>query len=79
MNDANLRAAFTLFDKDGGGTIEASEIAAILGHNIQKEDEVWKEVIAEVDTNGDGQINFEEFKSMMMKLANTEDQAEERK
>jgi Ca2+-binding EF-hand superfamily protein len=29
-----MRAAFALFDKDGGGTIEAAEIASILGHNI---------------------------------------------
>ena len=27
LNDKNMRAAFALFDKDGGGTIEAAEIA----------------------------------------------------
>ena len=31
LNEGNMRAAFALFDKDGGGTIEAAEIAAILG------------------------------------------------
>lgn len=34
LNEPNMRAAFRLFDKDNGGTIEAKEIAAILGHNI---------------------------------------------
>ena len=54
INEPNLRAAFSLFDKDGSGSIEASEIAQILGgHRIQNL-EVWEQVIAEVDQNGDG-------------------------
>ena len=54
LNEANMRAAFQLFDKDGGGTIDAGEIATILGHNISKEEHVWVDVIKEVDVNGDG-------------------------
>ena len=77
LNEANLRAAFTLFDKDGGGTIEASEIAAILGHNNAKEDSVWDGVIKEVDENGDGQINYEEFKAMMLKIAQADENVED--
>lgn len=37
MNSVNLKAAFNLFDRDQGGSIEAAEIAAILGHNVSKE------------------------------------------
>ena len=54
LNEGNMRAAFALFDKDGGGTIEAAEIAAILGQDINSDDGVWREVINEVDQNGDG-------------------------
>jgi len=54
MNSVNLKAAFNLFDRDQGGSIEAAEIAAILGHNVSKEQSVWDDVIREVDTNGDG-------------------------
>merc|ERR1712110_1299642 len=68
LNDKNLKAAFALFDRDGGGTIEAAEVAAILGNNMSKEEGVWLDVIKEVDLNGDGQIDFEEFKVMMLKL-----------
>ena len=54
LNESNMRAAFQLFDKDGGGTIEAAEIAAILGQDINSDDGIWREVINEVDQNGDG-------------------------
>lgn len=54
LSEPNMLAAFKLFDKDGSGTIEAQEIAAILGHNVSKEQSVWEGVIAEVDVNGDG-------------------------
>ena len=40
-----MRAAFELFDKDGGGTIEAAEIAAILGKDVNSDDAIWREVI----------------------------------
>jgi len=31
-------------------------------------DEVWKQVVLEVDENGDGEVSFDEFKIMMQKL-----------
>lgn len=37
---------------------------------------MWDEVISEVDTNNDGQIDFEEFQLMMNKLANKRDTLE---
>ena len=61
LNEDNMRAAFALFDKDGGGSIDASEIAAVLGHNNNDDESVWAEVVREVDSNGDGRIDFEEF------------------
>ena len=69
LNEGNMRAAFALFDKDGGGTIEAAEIASILGQDVTSDDAVWREVISEVDQNDDGMIDFDEFQTMMLKLA----------
>lgn len=73
LSKPNLLAAFKLFDKDGSGTIEASEVASILGHNVSDQQEVWQQVIAEVDVDGDGQISFDEFVMMFKKLAEREE------
>lgn len=68
LNEKNLKTTFEMFDKDGGGTISAQEIAQILGHNLSKDEKVWNEIVKEVDLNGDGLIDFKEFKTMMNKF-----------
>ncbi len=70
LNEQNLKATFDLFDKDGGGSISAEEIAQILGRNMSKDPSVWQEIVKEVDLNGDGQIDFAEFKTMMSHFVN---------
>lgn len=62
------REAFNKFDRDGSGTISANEIYKIFknyGNPIPRS-EVEK-LIKEVDTSGDGEINFQEFVSLMFK------------
>lgn len=68
LSTEKLKAAFTLFDKDGSGSISSEEVKEILcsGQNI--DDQVWEEVIKEVDGDGNGEIDFEEFADMMQKL-----------
>ena len=39
------------------------------------DNKVWNELIAEVDQNGDGEIQFSEFQYMMEKLIQDEDLA----
>ena len=64
--DANLLAAFSYFDKDNSGTISPDEIRKALG--IDSSDKHLNSLIAEVDENGDGEIQFDEFCNMMRKL-----------
>lgn len=50
-----------MFDRDGGGTISASEIKEVLGVGKTIENNVWNDIIREVDTNDDGEISFQDF------------------
>lgn len=66
LTEKNLKIAFDVFDKDKSGGISASELKLLLGEsNVHTKEEVWKNMIKEIDLNGDGQISFEEFKKMM--------------
>lgn len=59
-----------MFDKDGSGKIDNNEVLALL-NNEELQGLASKEAIAkaikEIDANGDGEIDFEEFKIMMKK------------
>jgi len=60
--EQEMRNAFKVFDKDNSGTISADEIAQVMatfGQNLS-EDEL-QFMIQEVDKNGDGTIDYEEF------------------
>jgi len=62
----DLKNAFQVFDLDRNGSISADELYQVLkgmGDGSTRED--CKNMITGVDRNGDGLINFEEFKTMM--------------
>ena len=44
----------------------------MLGVGKAIDDHVWDQVVKEVDENGDGEVDFEEFKEMMQKLLKDE-------
>ncbi|RAL51026.1 unnamed protein product [Cuscuta campestris] len=63
----HLYKAFEYFDKDKSGYITMEELVhALKKHNITDE-KTLKEIIAEVDTDNDGRINYDEFVAMMRK------------
>ncbi len=62
FSEEEIKEAFSAFDIDGDGYINALEIHAIM--NLLKEeveDELIDEMIRMFDSSGDGQIKWEEF------------------
>lgn len=62
----NLRIAFNMFDKDQSGSISALELKKVLEGGTDSNDSVWKSIVNQVDQNGDGEIDFQEFQSMIL-------------
>ena len=60
LTKEKLLAAFTLFDKDGGGSISADEVKEVLCQGNPFDDGVWEAVVLEVDKDGNGEIDFED-------------------
>jgi len=68
LQDDKLKQAFRFYDKDDSGSISIGEIRDVLGVGKSIDDHVWDQVVREVDTDGNGEVDFEEFKVMMQKL-----------
>ena len=62
LTTEKLQAAFNMFDQDGSGSITIDEIIAVLGGNKTKREKLeWKKIIQDIDTDGNGEICFQEF------------------
>ncbi|KAA6389369.1 MAG: putative calmodulin 1b [Streblomastix strix] len=62
-----LREAFSLFDRDGSGQIDESELKAVMNDclGLKMTDKEVKDMISEIDRNKNGQIDFDEFLVLM--------------
>eukprot|EP01018_Ginkgo_biloba_P015381 Gb_29448 [translate_table: standard] len=63
----HLYTAFQYFDKDKSGYITVEELEQALKKYGIGDEETIKDIIAEVDTDHDGRINYDEFVAMMRK------------
>ncbi len=61
-----IREAFNLFDTDGSGTIDPKELkAAMQSLGFEAKNQTIYQMIADIDKDGNGSIDFEEFLDMM--------------
>lgn len=69
LNKENLRAAFNLLDQDKSGMITIEELKAVFDTQGDKKDEnLWEDIMSEVDKNKDNMISFEEFTEVMTEI-----------
>lgn len=73
-----IREAFELFDTDGSGTIDAKELnVAMRALGFEMTEEQITQMIADVDKDGSGAIDFDEFVHMMTDKMGERDTKEE--
>ena len=75
---AEFKEAFSLFDKDGDGTITTKELGTVmrsLGQNPTEAE--LQDMITEIDQQGNGSIAFPEFLAMMSRKMQEQDTEEE--
>ena len=63
---AEFKECFSLYDRDGDGTVDTQELGTVLrslGHNPTEEELV--QIITEVDDDQSGSIEFPEFLTLM--------------
>ncbi|XP_064647923.1 calmodulin-like isoform X2 [Lineus longissimus] len=68
--EMSMKEAFDMFDKDGDGSISGVELQnamQIMGMPMTKEE--VELMVKEADMDGDGEINYEEFVTMMNSLS----------
>lgn len=71
---SNLKEAFSLFDRNGDGTITIKELESVmksLGQNPTEAE--LNDMVNEIDADGNGKIEFDEFVTLMKrKMEDTE-------
>jgi len=65
---AEFKEAFALFDKNGDGAIDAKELGGLMKKlGLTPTDAELQDMINEIDYDGNGTIDFDEFLSLIAK------------
>lgn len=66
IREENIRKAFEYFDEDKSGFISMTELVYMMGSP-----ELVREILGDIDTDGDGVISYDEFRQHIQRLAST--------
>eukprot|EP01065_Artemidia_motanka_P030537 TRINITY_DN36577_c0_g1_i1.p1 TRINITY_DN36577_c0_g1~~TRINITY_DN36577_c0_g1_i1.p1 ORF type:complete len:156 (+),score=55.22 TRINITY_DN36577_c0_g1_i1:55-522(+) len=78
LTDQQLKEAFTLFDQDNSGEIDADELKhAVKGLGYKITPEEIDEMLSKIDKDGNASISFDEFKRMLRGREVARDSGEE--
>lgn len=72
VTEENLNRIFRMFDKDGGGSISLTELEDIILAGQAIDSRLLQEALNQVDDDGGGEIEFDEFKQMMSNLVSND-------
>ena len=73
-----IKEAFDLFDSDGGGTIDPAELkAAMTSLGFEAKNQTIYQMISDLDEDGSGAIDFDEFLDMMTARMSDKDSRED--
>lgn len=68
LSDERIRTCFNMFDRDKNGRISLDEFKTMFGSKDMVEDSVWVEFVKQGDENDDGEIEFYEFRNLLLKM-----------
>jgi len=69
LTDDNIKIVFQLFDVNNTGKITPMELKRVMDINTTDvSDEVWAQIIDDIDLDKDGVISYSEFKGMLNKV-----------
>ena len=66
-----VETAFQVLDRDRNGKLSVKELMALLGEAVQGGEEALKLLIAQADTNKDGELSLAEFTELLLSLPGT--------
>ena len=69
LSEDKVKTCFKMFDKDQNGTISLNELKMVFNPaGREANNNTWDELMQQVDTDGDKEIDFEEFRDLLHKL-----------
>ena len=70
LSEEKMQTCFNMFDKDKSGKISVNELKTMLQGNTVVDDKVWLDLIRQADQNDDGEIEYDEFRDLLLKMIN---------